>query len=543
MNTNASPAFPQTPPENKAQNVSVSTGDVILAWLSLFTGYLFCRVVPVSKNPLGGFLFLAILFVGTAILLAAKGKKLRGLPFCAFTSALLCIFSLILCANAGIQALSFLFCLVAYAYFVYGTAGCTLEPGFSELLPMDLLKSTVCMPFLSFGAVFSAIGNKKSGHVGAVIGKILIGLSIAFIPTGIVLLLLSYDSAFCDLLEKIFDFNWETIGSHIVSILIGVPIGIYLYGLYRSSIDNRASEVLTAERCHAAAGKARIFSALTACAAVTPILFLYVIFFISQWDYYVAAFFHRLPTAGDALSLYSDYAREGFFELCTVSALNLLVLSVCGLFAKREKTVQRVVLKIINSAYALSTLILIATALAKMKLYIDRLGLTPLRVYASWFMLVLAVLFLLILIRQIVPRLPLLALSVCLCALLYCLPVLNNVDARIADYNVNRYLAGTLESIDFEAMEELGDSAVPALVRLARTLDEKNGTDISAEKPEKSDDGLPYYIHSSLSTYEQLRYCLWNKAGKQDSGGLFSFTVPRLRARKALASIGFTYRQ
>lgn len=534
------------PVPNEEPSREFTAGETVLAWLSLFGGYLFWRVCPVHENPLGGFLFLLVLLIGSAVLLVCRGKKPHGLPLCALISGIFSACSLFVCDNGGIHTLSFLFGLACCAYFLYGTAGKTLEPGFSDLLPMDIVKAVFCLPFLSFGAAITAVGGRGRGKAGAVVGKILLGLCIAFIPTGIVLLLLSYDSGFTDLLSRIFVFEWDTLLSHLASVLFGIPVGMYLYGLYISALDGKADRVLSAERCHAAAGKARVIPMLTGAAAVAPILFLYIVFFISQWEYYVAAFFHRLP-ASDAVSVtgsfsvYSEYAREGFFQLCAVSALNLVILSVCALFAKRDKTLSRTVLKIINIAYSLSTLILIATALAKMKLYIDRLGLTPLRVYATWFMLILAVIFLLILIKQFFPKLPLLALSVCLAAVFYCVPVLFNVDARIADYNVGRYLAGTLDSVDFEAMEELGDSAVPALARLARELDEKNGTDIFVGAPDYPE-YTPYYrSEAGLSQYDQLKWYLWEQSWRlfsEEDISFFSFTLPRARARKALTEIG-----
>ena len=56
---------------------------------------------------------------------------------------------------------------------------------------------------------------------------------------------------------------------------------------------------------------------------------------------------------------------------------------------------------------------------------------------------------------------------------------LGGTDSFIAKYNVDRYLDGDTESIDIDALVDLGDAGVPQLVRLAEYFDEKNGTDIS----------------------------------------------------------------
>ena len=68
------------------------------------------------------------------------------------------------------------------------------------------------------------------------------------------------------------------------------------------------------------------------CAAVTPILAVYVIFFISQWSYYVSAFTNVLP----ADLTYAAYAREGFFQLCGVSALNAAMLLLFNLLIRKN---------------------------------------------------------------------------------------------------------------------------------------------------------------------------------------------------------------
>lgn len=46
------------------------------------------------------------------------------------------------------------------------------------------------------------------------------------------------------------------------------------------------------------------------------------------------------------------------------------------------------------------TLILIATAISKMVMYISVYGLTQLRFYTTWFMLLLAVIFVMIIVKQ-----------------------------------------------------------------------------------------------------------------------------------------------
>ena len=99
-------------------------------------------------------------------------------------------------------------------------------------------------------------------------------------------------------------------------------------------------------------------------------------------------------------------------------------------------------------------------------------------------------------------------------------------------YNVDRYLDGSLETVDIDASYELGDSAVPELVRLAKHLDGKYGTDITEDKQ----------IIADLKTqilYSCLHYRLKAATGVYVDGGLFSQSVPSLRAKSALHEIGY----
>ena len=116
----------------------------------------------------------------------------------------------------------------------------------------------------------------------------------------------------------------------------------------------------------------------------------YLFFFVSQWDYYLSAFTGKLP---EGVVNYAEYARSGFFELCTVSAINLVIITAIALFMKRSGNGEKIFLRIVSALFSVMTLVLIGTALAKMYLYIDRFGLTVKRLLSSWLMIVIALIF------------------------------------------------------------------------------------------------------------------------------------------------------
>ena len=61
-----------------------------------------------------------------------------------------------------------------------------------------------------------------------------------------------------------------------------------------------------------------------------------------------------------------------------------------------------------------------------------------------------------------------------MCVVLFGALGILNVDSFIANYNVDRYLSGSLDEIDIDTLRDLEYSAVPAMVKLYETLDEKD---------------------------------------------------------------------
>lgn len=500
---------------NKQQTQrAYSVFESIFAWFCLIAGYIFWRVCPVVDNPLGGFLFILILFCTTAIVLKIKGVKFSILPTVFAVSAIIVSASLIIGANGFISFLAYIYSLATYCYFVYTLTGNSLKSGFSNFIFVDYFKALFVMPFHSFEKLFKALFPDKSKNKGKVFLKLFVGIVIAFIPTVIVLILLSYDSLFSELLSRIFDFDFYNIFSHIMSIGFGIPVGMYIFGLFISSSDKDCREMLSADSCIKTGENIKIVPTVTALSASVPLLIVYVVFFISQWQYYVSGFTGVLPKNFS----YAQYAREGFFQLCTVAVINLLVVIFAVAFMKSEKGCSAI-LKIIVLLYSAFTLVLISTAVAKMVMYINCYGLTQKRVYATWFMIVLAIVFILLVLHQFMPKINTAAISFVVCVVFFAVLSVSNVDGQIAKYNTDRYINGTLETIDIEAMNMLGDSAVPELVRLEKHLSQK---ETKTEEEILLCDELSETLDCEKEYLEELEK------------GFFSFSYSSYKAQKCL---------
>ena len=166
---------------------------------------------------------------------------------------------------------------------------------FRDSILIDFTKAIFVLPFYSLSDMFVSMFEGAKNKGGKTILKVVIGFGLAVIPTAIVLSLLSYDSDFSKLMDTIFhieDFNFLT---HLVKLFLALPLGSYAYGIYISSFDKKCDKILTTASCKKSMTKMCIAPAVTVVTAVLPVLFVYVVFFISQWKYYVSGFTGVLP--------------------------------------------------------------------------------------------------------------------------------------------------------------------------------------------------------------------------------------------------------
>lgn len=500
---------------------SYNTLESVFAWMCFVFGYLFCKVFPVHTSPLGGFLFVLLIFTATTIVLKAKKAKFGVMPVVTAISAVVVSGTLILSSNEQLEICAYVYCLLAYCYYIFTATGNSTKKGFNDFIVVDYYKSLFVAPFEKLGNMLRCMFSGKAKKSGEVIGKIIKGGLIAFVPTMVVCGLLCYDKGFYNIIENIFDFDIGEILSNVFCMLLGMLVGQFVFRLFIASSDNVCKDKGSEEECMATLKNIQKFHIITTLSAVLPILFLYVVFFISQWKYYMSAFSGKLPSGFS----YANYAREGFFQLCVVSVINMVIIIFVELFMNAKEAWVVKVKSAVVITYAVCTLILIATAISKMVLYIDSYGLTPKRVYSSWLMLVLAIIFLVMIIKQFAKKLQAVAVSFAVVVVMFSALALSNVDGLIVRYNVNRYLDGSLQSVDVWAMMDLGDAAVPELVYLMEELEDRGavGTDSYAS-----------------SLYDRTQSVLETIALDYDNEDrqVMSYTIPYLRAKEALEDAG-----
>ncbi len=215
---------------------------------------------------------------------------------------------------------------------------------------------------------------------------VLFGIAIATPILVNVLVLLSSDGFFADFLRGISDFfaniSFEIrLGDYFN--LITILVAMYIFGAVFSA-DKR---VTLPEEAKDYSADFRIMPKIMGSTINISFLVVYALFFIAQID----GFSHMLAGSIPENTTYAEFARSGFFELCTVACINGAVLYFPDIMEVRDESKKSVsVTKILLIVF---TLLLIFTAASKMILYISVYGFTPKRFYTLWFMLLLTVLF------------------------------------------------------------------------------------------------------------------------------------------------------
>lgn len=448
-----------------------SAAEQMAAVLCLPLGYWLVRwVLP------GGFGVGTAMSVGAFWMLFAVCRRNAGQRFSGgdrFRAALLLVFTCpFLLFSEGLTLwLNMAFVIAATAYTVY-LAGEGRREWWRRIWMVDAARSLFGRPFAAFGQGFGAAGSLfehlpfRKG-TKRIVGGLLLALPVTMI---VGFLLMQADVLFADMMEHAFAAfgNLFTgLPMELLRLGLAVPFALYLFGMLYTGVHASGGLAEKDQRWENGITGIRCLSVGTLAAAITPLCLLYLLFFATQSAYHLAAFQEYLPAG----FTYATYARRGFFELCAVAIINLGVLALLYVLCRREGDRLPAVIRGYGAGLCLMTLLLIAVALRKMLLYIDRYGLTPLRVYTSWFMVLLAVVFLLVGLSLLVPRLQASKAVVLAFVLWFGILQFANVDGLIARYNVTRYQAETLPAIDVSLFDSLSDTAVPYAVEL---LDDGN---------------------------------------------------------------------
>ena len=176
---------------------------------------------------------------------------------------------------------------------------------------------------------------------------------------------------------------------------------------------------------------------------------------------------------------YAEYARRGFFELVTVTALVLPLLLLAHWLLRSEKPLHVRIFRILSASLVALLFIVMASALQRMRLYTAELGLTELRLYTTAFMAWIFIVLVFFLLTVLRARRRLFAPSALATGFL-AVVLLNalNPDAFIVRTNLARAEKG--QNLDASYLASLSADAVPPLITALPRLPERDRSTIEA---------------------------------------------------------------
>ena len=449
--------------------------ELLLAGGMVLCGFLFWEGGLISPDAaLGKFTFTLVLcIVSGSYLWLAGYKQDRN------SVALLVCMALLggaLLNNAGRMehALTQHALAALYLYWVAKTTANNLDDRLSMYALGDLVKQGLAVPFSNYGVGPLTLARSTKGRCGKNIFWVCLGIALA-IPfmTAAFMLLSEADSSFKLLAKRIAEtISWRWV-EYIVEIIVGLPVAFYLVGLVYGNARGDRVERFNKEALSKAASAMAIFPSLIGATMMTCLNLIYIVFLGLQ----VSHLMQGLPRGMS----YSVFARQGFFQLCTVAVINLAIVIAGEVFHKRGGRAARLI-KIQMSLMSALTIGLSCTALTKMGMYINVYGLTHKRIYTSFFMVFLIVVFLTIALAQFAK---INAGKIIAIAGLVLLLIFNYacIDRSIARYNIDRYEKGTLSMMDSNLLYALDDGALPELYKLWEKTGDKTIAEILKGMP------------------------------------------------------------
>src|SRR5215210_3386303 len=265
-------------------------------------------------------------------------------------------------------------------------------------------------------------------------------------------LLVAADAIFERLIIEVFGFDLAEVFSHLflITFFAWITAGLLWAGLMAQVPENFAIP------------RPRVLSlGIVEVGIVLGLLdLLFLTFVVIQVRYLFGGAGRVATTAG---LTYAEYARRGFFELVTVTALALPLLLIAHWLLRAENRAHERLFRALAGIMVVLLFVVVASALQRMYLYQQEFGLTELRLYTTIFMVWISVVLLWFVLTVLRARRDRFAFGALLAgfAAVFAINVMNP-DALIASTNIERMEDG--KRFDAYYLTTLSADAVPVLV-------------------------------------------------------------------------------
>ncbi len=288
---------------------------------------------------------------------------------------------------------SYIFMHAVAIYYTLVRLGALIGRHTGRFFLLDYLNGLIIFPFgnwfLRTKTVFTKLLSPAIKNTNSVAGRrnIIITLLVmvaTFAMLGVVISILSTTD---EIFKNIFSIEFDIDEDILIKAVLSLPVGCYLFGLIFGSIQ-KAKKQQTVAGIQAGVERLRTVGSTTLTVAISLFTMVYIVYISLQLSYFLSAFSGRLPEH----ITYSQYARQGFFELCVIMAINLCILFAVSRFAGTPVR-EHLPLKTSAIVFLVMSKLFAINALAKLIMYITVYGFTALRLISAWaiFVLILAI--------------------------------------------------------------------------------------------------------------------------------------------------------
>lgn len=422
--------------------------DFIISLVSFFTVYFLSFSIINDEDYIKAALTYLVFFIAATTYIIVKKSDFR--PTSILTGAVCIILDTALAIHGSLYIIPVL--MAASSLYCLTLTGSNLHTSGSYLYAFDLIQRAFITPvanlFLPLRAMFLRLKSiKKSRRNFSAIAGILVAAPLLCL---LFMLLMNSDAAFESITDNLLNKLRELLPRFDFDIyafiaLVFTPYIVSVLFCFRYNIDSKKGSSLRSN-----IKKLRIANASFLGGFLGSVCLLYAVYLLSQTAYFFSAFAGKLPD-GTAITL-SEYARRGFFEMSTIAAINLALIAAGAIFSKRNGESFSKIFKGISLFLCLFTMVLITTAISKMFLYINEMGLTHKRLAVSAINVVMFLSFIFIIIRLFRKSFPYFRYIAVLSVIVLTAFTVISPDTIIGSYNTYAYLSGKHQSIDIDLL-------------------------------------------------------------------------------------------
>ena len=443
--------------ENQPMLFSVDKREWIYGVLCLFCAMCLSNSVLYGGFYLGFALVSLVLTLSTCAYLLSRGHKLRAYP------AALLVLSLVICAGFLRSNDSFVkFVLLCFLAVAENLGLCLLaeqnlrEPGrFSTVF--DAPRAILALGLGQIEPVVRSMfrSAKNSGKAGRIGGGFVLGLLLALpLLAVVIVLLIRADAAFSGLVNLLPRAD----GGEIYGTAV---CGILGFGL----VFPRAVGLSHREKQEPMVKQSKGLYPVTVNTVLVALCLVYLVYLFSQLAYFTGGLSGILPEEYTM----AQYARQGFFEMAWLCAINLFTIAIAMAVVKKQEKAP-LLTRLLCLFISLITLFFVVAASAKMGLYIGSYGLTRLRLLTEVIMVFMAIATVLVAVWLFVPKIQYMKAVILTALVMGALVLWVDVDTVVAAYNVTAYENGLLVSLDVPYLATLSDGAIPYIARAAEIM-------------------------------------------------------------------------